>query len=173
MLIKKKNIRKSSIRIFYLQYKLTTYLSVVKQMNDSYQEFLSTLPLCVKRGPCIKYQNYPQTVEKVMKIFRTYMNANVSKIASKTGFKERTLFNWKKKLFQNHDFNPLEKQKRENRRIFTEKEEDAIAEYIWSNKIKPNKCFNDEDCIVIITDAYLDKHARDENVDITYVVSNG
>lgn len=48
-----------------------------------------------------------------------------------------------KKLLQNHDFNSLEKQKRESRRIFTENEEDDIAEYIWSKK--PNKCFNDKD----------------------------
>lgn len=50
-----------------------------------------------------------------------------------------------KKLLQKKWINPLERQKRESRRIFTENEEDAIAEYIWSNKIKPSKCFNDED----------------------------
>ena len=140
---------------------------------ETYQSLLSTLPLCIKRGPYIKYKNYPETVEKVMKIFRTFINANVDEIALMTGFKRRTLYNWRMKLRENRDFNPLDIQIRESRRIFTEAEEDAIANFIWTNKIKADKCFNDEDCVAIITDAYLEKHKDDENIDITYVVSKG
>lgn len=43
-----------------------------------------------------------------------------------------------KQDLENQDFNPLEKQVRNARRIFTENKEDAIAEYIWTNKIKIN-----------------------------------
>lgn len=128
--------------------------------------------MCKKRS-LYKYKNFPDTVQKVMNILKTFANVDIKQICIRTGFKERTIYNWKKKLLTDHNFNPLDKQKRIKSRIFTEEEEDSIADFIFKEKIIQNKCFNDEDCITIITNAYLEKHANDDDIDFEYVVSNG
>lgn len=78
------------------------YLFIHCQTNDW---LLSTLPLCFKRWPYIKYKNYPETVEKVKHIYIE----NVSGIAFKSGFKEKTLYNWRKMLLLKYNCNSLEK----------------------------------------------------------------
>ena len=140
---------------------------------DNYQELVSSLPLCIKRGPYIKYKQYPDTVQKVMKILKTNINAELSIIALKTGFKLRTLYNWKEKLLKDREYDPLAKQKRMNSRIFSEIEEDGIAEFIWRQKLLPNKCFTDSDCVEILTQTYLEKHQNDENINYSFIVSKG
>ena len=140
---------------------------------ETLQDLLSDLPLCIKRGPYIKYKNFPETVNKVMKILKSFVNADIKEICIRTGFKERTMYNWKKRLFKDRNYDPLEKQKRISSRIFTEEEEYGIADYIFTEKIIQNKCFNDEDCVTILTQAYLEKHANDKDFDYSYAVSKG
>lgn len=140
---------------------------------ETLQDLLSDLPLCIKRGPYIKYKNFPETVNKVMNILKSFANADIKEICIRTGFKERAMYNWKKRLFKDRNYDPLEKQKRISSRIFTEEEEDGIADYIFTEKIIQNKCFNDEDCVTILTQAYLEKHANDKDFDYTYAVSKG
>lgn len=134
---------------------------------------LNSLPQCIKRGPYINYSKYPETVTKVIQILKDGIPGDVDKIVSKTGFKRRTLYNWNKMLKEHPNFNPIVKQIRIKSRIFTEEEEDSIANFIWSQKITKGECFTDEDAVEILTDAFLDKHYDDEDFDFTYVVSNG
>lgn len=134
---------------------------------------INSLPMCIKRGPYINYKKYPETVAKVIQILKDDAPGDVDIIVEKTGFKRRTLYNWRKTLKYNPSFNPLGVKVRPNSRIFTEEEEDSIALFIWSEKILKGSCFTDEDGIEILTNAFLDKHYNDENFDFEYNVSNG
>lgn len=96
----------------------------------------------------------------------------MNEIAQKTGFKLRTLYDWKAKLKKDSNYNPLNPQVRLTARYFTE-EEDGITDFIWREYLIPCKCFNDNDCIEIITNAYLEKHRDDEEIDIEFTISNG
>ena len=91
---------------------------------------LNSLPQCIKRGPYINYSKYPETVTKVIQILKDGIPGDVDKIVSKTGFKRRTLYNWNKMLKLHPNFNPIVKQIRIKSRIFTEEEEDSIANFI-------------------------------------------
>lgn len=96
-------------------------------MFDEKQKICESIPLCIKRGPYIKYQKFPETVEKVMLILKNYEKGDIQKLVQKTGFKERTMYNWLENIKKNPNFSLLSIQIRENARIFTEDEEDAIA----------------------------------------------
>ena len=137
------------------------------------RQLLNSLPLCIKRGPYIDYKKYSTTVAKVVQILRDGVPGDVDIIVAKTGFKRRTMYNWRKQLKSNPNFNPLAVQVRLISRIFNEDEEDSIALYIWSEKISKGICFTDEDGMEIITQAYLDKHYNDEEFDFEYNVSKG
>lgn len=134
---------------------------------------INSLPMCIKRGPYIDYYKYPETVSKVIKILKNDALGDVDLIVEKTGFKCRTMFNWRKAFRNNPLFNPLHAQLREKSRIFTDYEEDIIAHYIWSEKIIKGFCFTDEDGIETLTNAYLEKYYHVKNFDFEYNVSNG
>lgn len=108
-----------------------------------------------------------------MQILREEVPGDVDIIVAKTGFKRRTMYNWKKQLKSNPNFNPLAAQVRLISRIFNEDEEDSIAFFIWSEKITKGICFTDGDGMEIITQAYLDKHYNDEEFDFEHNVSKG
>lgn len=72
---------------------------------DNYQELLSSLPLCIKRGPYIKYKQFHDTIQKIMMILKTNVKAEISIISLKTGFKLRTLYNWKERLLKDKEVN--------------------------------------------------------------------
>ncbi|KAK8875912.1 hypothetical protein M9Y10_006089 [Tritrichomonas musculus] len=142
-------------------------------MFDEKQKIFESILLCIKRGPYIKYQKFPETVEKVMLILKNYEKGDIQKLVQKTGFKERTMYNWLENIKKNPNFSPLSIQIRENARIFTEDEEDAIAHYILIEKINQCILFTDEDCLEILVNAYLTKHQNDENIDYTVSFSRG
>lgn len=58
-------------------------------MFDEKQKIFESIPLCIKRGPYIKYQKFPEIVEKV--ILKNYEKGDIQKLVQKTGFKERTM----------------------------------------------------------------------------------
>ena len=134
---------------------------------------LNSLPLCIKRDTYLDYKKYSTTVAKVVQILRDGVPGDVDIIVAKTGFKRRAMYNWRKQLKSNPNFNPIATQVRLISRIFNEEEEDSIALYIWSEKITKGICFTDEDGMEIITQAYLDKHYNDEEFDFEYNVSKG
>ena len=148
-------------------------------MNNSWakwiekNELFESIPQCIKRGPYISYKNYPDAVDKILKIFSNYIEGDVAKIAKKTGFKERTLYKWLANYRLNPEYNPLSKQIRNKARIFTEDEEDAIAEFILTEKIQKHCFFNDSECIEILVDAYLTMHSNDENINFLISFSRG
>ncbi|KAK8860294.1 hypothetical protein M9Y10_011958 [Tritrichomonas musculus] len=92
-------------------------------------------------------------------------------ICQKTGFKERTVYNWLAKLNQDPNFNLIAKQKKKIQ-IFTEEQEDEIALYILESKVSKGKCFTDADCLEVLVEFYINYHWND-NIDYEFTVSNG
>lgn len=137
------------------------------------QELLDSLSICIKRGPYIDYKKFPETVEVVLTVLRNYEKGDIAKIVKKTGFKERTMYDWLSRIKANSDYNPLDKQVRENSRIFIEEQEDVIALSILQEELVKGNCFCDMDAIEYLTEAYLDIHSEDENIDTTFNISKG
>lgn len=90
-------------------------------MQRSFQNLLYSLPLCFKRGPYLKYKKFPETVDKVIILLRNYANHDMNEIAQKTGFKLRTLYDWKAKLKKDSNYNPLNPQVRLTARYLQKK----------------------------------------------------
>lgn len=140
---------------------------------DLRTSLIQSLSLCIKRGPYIHYKKYPDVEEKVISLLKMNNRGDVPMIAQKTGFKERTLYNWLAKLRNDPNFSPLDEQRRPGLQIFTDEQEDSIAEYILTEKISKGKCFTDDDCIETLIDAYLEIHWNDENINIEFSISRG
>ena len=134
-------------------------LSIPQQ--SSIDDLISELGQPVKRHPYINYSRYPNVVEKVIQILKAHRRGDIQKINKHTQFKIRTLYNWKKALRENPDFNPLEKKCGQHRRIFTDEEEDAISDYIIENILLAGVLFTDEDFEELIMQAFLEKHRDD------------
>ena len=133
---------------------------------------IESLPNCVKRGPYIDYSQYPDVVNKIIQILKLNRRGDVPKIAKKTNFKERTLYQWKEELRKNPDFSPLRSQCGQHRRIFTDDEENSIAEYIITEYIKKGILFTDADFKELIMDAFLEKYKDSEEIP-DFQASNG
>lgn len=98
---------------------------------------------------------------------------DVAIICEKTGFKERTFYNWQKKIKENPNFNLISKQIRPNTRIFTKQQEDEIAQYILQSKLMKGKCFTDIDCLEVLVEFYINYHGDDIDIDYELQVSKG
>ena len=122
---------------------------------------LNDLQKLVKRHPYIKYSKYPQVVAKVIEILKCERRGDIPKISKHTKFKIRTLYNWAAALKKDPNFNPINKKTNQNRRIFTDAEEDAISDYIIENILMAGILFTDEDFEELIMQAFLEKHKDD------------
>ena len=122
---------------------------------------ISKLKPCVKRGPYINYANYPDVVARVLTILKANRRGDVQKISESTKFKIRTLYEWRDALKENPNFNPLEKKTNQDKRIFTDEEEDAISDYIITEILSKGILFTDEDFEELIMEAFLEKHRND------------
>ena len=128
---------------------------------------IASLPVMVKRHPYIKYSQYPEVVKKVMEILKFQRRGDIPKISAHTHFKIRMLYNWANELKKDPTFNPLNKKCGQHCRIFTDSEEDAIADYIIECILMSGILFTDEDFEELIIQAFLEKHRNDpEDVDI-------
>lgn len=47
-------------------------------------------------------------------------------------------------------------------RYFIDEEVDSIADFIWREYLIPCKCFNDNNCIEILTNAFIENHRDNE-----------
>lgn len=137
------------------------------------EEMLNSLPICIKRGPYIDYKKFPETVEMVLKILQNYEKGDIAKIVKKTGFKQRTMYDWLDRIKVDPNYSPLDKQVRPNARTFSEEEEDMIALNIYHEELSKGNCFCDMDAIEHLTEAYLDIHSEDEKIDISFNISKG
>ena len=93
----------------------------------------------MKRGSYISYKDYPDQVKQIIEILKNDHKGDVDAICKKIGFKRSTLYDWKSQLKADPTFNPLVKKTNENKRIFTDAEEDNIADFIFDNIITTGK----------------------------------
>ena len=136
---------------------------------------IEQLPKCVKRGSYIKYSSHPDVVARILTILKANRRGDIQKISDYTKFKVRTLYNWRDKLLQDPNFNPLNKKTNQSKRIFTDEEEDSISDYIITQILMKGILFTDEDFRELILDAYLEKHKDDGEDSILpqFQASNG
>ena len=109
-------------------------------------------------NPHRKYNRFPRTVSKVLK--QLQRNGKVSTMSQSTGIPRSTLYDWRSKLADDPCWNPVTKSKSgQHRRIFTDKEENQIAEYVRNEFIAKKQLFTDLDFRDIIMSFYRQKVA--------------
>lgn len=116
------------------------------------------LPKIFKKNP---YRNYEKVKEHIPAILRRLINTkrgDIQNLSNETGIPYSTLSRWHHALCKNTRFNPLEKKWGQHHRIFSDAEEDAIADYIVENFIIPGYHFTDADFRDIAMQAYREKY---------------
>ena len=83
----------------------------------------------------------PEILQRLSKTPR----GGLSQVADETGIPLSTLSRWHQGLIKNPNFNPLDRKWGEHRRIFTDEEEDSLADFIMENYIIPGLHFTDAD----------------------------
>ena len=124
----------------------------------STQDLINNLKRCVKRGSYISYKDYPDQVSQIVEILKRDEKGSIDSICEKTGFKRTTLYDWKSRLKKDPNYNPLDKKTNQNKRIFTDLEENNIADFIMDNMIKSGSLFDDMDFKDLCMDAFLEKY---------------
>ena len=83
---------------------------------------------------------------------------DLQKVFSETGIPYSIISCWHQQLSKNARFNPLNRKWGEHKRIFTDQEQDAIADFILENYIKKGRYFTDDDFREIALAAWQDKY---------------
>ena len=117
-------------------------------------------PLYVRKKP----EYLLHLVHNVIELLKNPKRGDIQKISAHTHFKIRTLYNWANALKQDPNFDPLKTKCGQHHRIFTDKEEDAITDFIIENIIKAGILFTDEDFEDLIMTAYLEKYKDVEDI---------
>ncbi len=130
----------------------------------STQGLINSLQCCIKRGSYISYKDFPEQVAQILDILKRDEKGSIDAICKKTGFKRSTLYGWKARLSQDPNFNPLDKKTNQNKRIFSDIEEDSMADFILDNTINPGYLFCDMDFQEFSMDVFLEKHQSSEKI---------
>ena len=117
------------------------------------------LPKLFKRCP---YRDYREkkvrdVIPDILDRLRNAKFGDISVLSEETGIPNSTLGRWYKNL-QRMDFDPLQKQSGKHQRIFTDSEENSIAQFIKDNYITPSYYFTDEDFRDIAFSAWREKY---------------
>lgn len=81
------------------------------------------------------------------------------------------MYDWLDRIKNDPNYSPLDKQVRLNARTFSEEEEDMIALNFYHEELSKGNCFCYMDAIEHLTEACLDIHSEDENIDISFNIS--
>ena len=130
-------------------------------MNVYYFHFIlmaTQLPLLFKRRPYHDYSKVEDQIPAVLQRLRVTTRGDLAKVSKETGIPYSTISRWHYGLMHDVHFNPLAKKWGQHKRIFTDEEEDAIADYIVSNYILPGLHFTDDDFIEIALQAHKEKY---------------
>ena len=79
-------------------------------------------------------------------------------ISKETGIPYSTISRWQRELAKDINFNPLDKKWCYHLRIFTDEEEDHIADYIVQNFISTGAYFTDDDFQEVALTVYKEKY---------------
>ena len=108
------------------------YFSInsLKKIDGDPSIFMNQLPRIYKRTAYHKHKNETESMPLVMNILKNCKRGEMKRIAAQTGINYNTLKDFHRKLKDNPDFTPYNKQIRPNKRIFTIEEENNVAEFI-------------------------------------------
>lgn len=126
------------------------------------------LPRLIKRGSYNDYSKYNDVIPAVLQRLLNTKRGDIMKVHEETGIPYSTLSHWHQQLCKNTHFNPLNPKYGYHRKIFTDDEEDSIADFILKNYINEGLHFTDEDFKEIAMIAWQEKYlpflnSEDEN----------
>lgn len=133
----------------------------------------NALPKLFKRAPYRNYETIKDQISDILNALRKTKRGDIAEFSRQTGIPFSTLSRWQKELIRNASFNPLDKKYGLSLRIFTDLEEDAIADYITQNYILKGLYFTDDDFIEVAMAAYREKYipilnSEDPNIRKTF-----
>ena len=118
----------------------------------------NTLPKIFKRKRYFDYETVKEHVPAILNRLSNTFRGSIMSIHAETGIPYSTLSRWHRELMKNPSYNPLKKKYGQHKRIFTDEEEDAIADFIIENYINPGLHFTDDDFRVIAMEAWREKY---------------
>lgn len=118
------------------------------------------LPKLFKRCP---YRDYSKVEDKIPIVLEHIRKENLergelSNVSRTTGIPLATIIRWRKNILEDPSFNPTNKKHGQHLRIFTDYEENSIADYIVDNYIICGMYFTDEDFKEIALLAWQEKY---------------
>ena len=116
------------------------------------------LPRVIKRGRYNDYTKYKAEIPKIIDCLRKTKRGDITGIHQVTGIPLSTISRWHRSLCLNPRFNPLDKKYGQHKRIFTDEEEDSLADYIVDNYIIPGHYFTDDDFRELALQAWKEKY---------------
>ena len=127
------------------------------------------LPRLIKKRPYIDYSKFSDQIPTILGRLINTKRGDLQKVSSETGIPYSTISRWHQQLAKNTKFNPLNRKWGEHKRIFTDYEEDSIADFILENYIKKGLYFTDDDFREIALAAWREKYlplldSEDENI---------
>lgn len=116
------------------------------------------LPKLVKRQAYNDYSKFEKDIPAVLNRLINTKRGDLKQVSQETGIPYSTISRWHQQLGKNTRFNPLDRKWGQHSRIFTDAEEDAIADYIFENYIQKGSYFTDEDFVEIAMEAWREKY---------------
>ena len=116
-----------------------------------------------RRKRYIKYDYFQEEVKEIQNLLTNPKYGDCAYIAYEHKFPATTVRTWKSKIQKDPQYDIKKGYKRMRRAIFTENEEQAIADYIRTNIIEQNQLFTDQDFRIIAITAYLEKYQNSPN----------
>ena len=116
------------------------------------------LPKYFKRHRYNDYSKISDDMPEILQRLSKTPRGGLSQVADETGIPLSTLSRWHQGLIKNPNFNPLDRKWGEHRRIFTDEEEDSLADFIMENYIIPGLHFTDADFKDLAMQAWYEKY---------------
>lgn len=117
-------------------------------------------------NPHRDYRKHRSIVDRVYREFEMSISKpNIARISGKTGVPETTLKGWYRRWKKDEDWRPYAPNSRAYHfRIFSEREEEALANFIVENYVRPGFLFQDADFRRLATQAFLEKHQNSKTL---------
>ena len=119
----------------------------------------------IKRQSYNDYSKFADSIPAVLERLVNTKRGDLAEVSNQTGIPYSTISRWHQALGKNTRFNPLDRKWGQHKRIFTDQEEDMIADYIVLNYIQPGIYFTDEDFKELALQAWQEKYLPIYNSD--------
>ena len=131
-------------------------------------------PAPLFKGP--GYRNYKRNLARIEYIFSdefpNWQASSARRIHDATGIPESTIYFWRARWNENNSWRPDCKERGACHRIFTNEEEQAISEFIYTNFLLVNRAFTNQNFRDLVTQAFEEKH-QGEKIKPKFSISEG